>query len=175
MTRAQLEHLIRAAGAITGSNPILVLGSQSILGRFPSPPPELAVSMEADLCPLDAPEAADVISGSIGEITVFQDTFGYYAHGLPPDACVLPDGWRTRLVAIESPATRGYTGLCLDPADLACAKLVAGRPKDLDFVAGLVRHSLVDPDGVRTRIGLLPRPEDRTRAEGMLALCLRPR
>jgi len=35
MTRAQLEHIVRAAGSITDESVILVLGSQSILGRFP--------------------------------------------------------------------------------------------------------------------------------------------
>ena len=35
MTRAQLEHIVRAAGAITDESVILVLGSQSILGAFP--------------------------------------------------------------------------------------------------------------------------------------------
>ena len=38
MTRAQLEHIVRAAGAITDESVILVLGSQSILGAFPAVP-----------------------------------------------------------------------------------------------------------------------------------------
>ena len=83
MTRDQLEHVVRAAGAITNESVILVLGSQSILGAFPAAPPPLDASREADLCPMHAPEKADLISGAIGEISQFDSTFGYYAHGLP--------------------------------------------------------------------------------------------
>lgn len=162
MTLRQLEHIIRAAGSITDENVILVLGSQSILGSVSSPPPELIVSMEADVCPQDAPEKADLISGAIGEISYFQDTFGYYAHGLPPDACALPRGWENRLVPVQNENTRGVTGLCLDPVDLACAKLAAGREKDLDFVAALVRAGIVTRADIEFRLADL---EDRTLQE----------
>ena len=83
MTREQLEHIVRAAGAIADEQKILVLGSQSILGSFPQPPEKLTVSREADVCPLRDPSKADLISGAIGEISQFDSTFGYYAHGLP--------------------------------------------------------------------------------------------
>jgi hypothetical protein len=139
----QLEHLIRAAGAITNENLILVIGSQSILAKYPDPPNPLGVSMEADMCPLNAPEKADEISGAIGEITLFQSTHGYYAHGLPPSACPLPEGWQGRLIRHENANTRGYVGMCLHPDDLACSKLAAGRPKDIDFVAAMLGHKLV--------------------------------
>lgn len=48
MNRSQLEHVIRAAAAISGDSDIVVIGSQSVLGQFASPPPELCVSMEAN-------------------------------------------------------------------------------------------------------------------------------
>ena len=92
MTRAQLEHIVRAAGAITDEPEILVVGSQAILGTYPNPPPPLDVSREADVCPLKAPEKADLISGAIGEVSQFDATFGYYAHRLPPESCPLPNG-----------------------------------------------------------------------------------
>lgn len=38
MKRADLEHIIRAAGAIAETTELVVLGSQSILGLYPSPP-----------------------------------------------------------------------------------------------------------------------------------------
>ena len=41
MKRHELEHLIRAAGAITGSDEIIVIGSQAILGARPDAPPSL--------------------------------------------------------------------------------------------------------------------------------------
>jgi hypothetical protein len=47
VTRAQLEHLIRAAATIADDNEIVVIGSQAVLGQFPQAPPELLVSVEA--------------------------------------------------------------------------------------------------------------------------------
>lgn len=161
----QLEHIIRAAAAITNENPILVLGSQSILARFPNPPHPLGLSMEADVCPLNAPEKADEISGAIGEITVFQSTHGYYAHGLPPEACPLPNGWRDRLVVHQNENTRGYTALCLHPDDLACSKLAAGRDKDIDFVATMLAHGLVFAPRLEELVALLPELKHRLNAQ----------
>lgn len=38
MTRAELEHIIRAAGTIANCDDIVVIGSQAILGSFPMLP-----------------------------------------------------------------------------------------------------------------------------------------
>ena len=164
MTRAQLEHVIRAAGAITDEQAILVLGSQAILGAFPTPPAPLDVSREADVCPWKAPDKADLISGAIGEVSQFDSTFGYYAHGLPPESCPLPTDWQSRLVSFQNENTRGVTALCLHPLDIACSKLVAGRPKDVEFVAAMLVHRMIDRAALVSHIGQLPESEQRERA-----------
>lgn len=143
MRRADLEHIIRAAGSIADAQQLVIIGSQAILGRFPDAPAELTVSAEADIYPLDAPERADLIDGSIGEKSPFHETFGYYAHGVSPETAVLPGNWRGRLVPVQNENTRGIVGHCLSPVDLAISKLAAGREKDLCFVTGLLRHGLV--------------------------------
>ena len=51
MTRAQLEHIIRAAGVIADTQDLVVIGSQAVLGQFPGAPPERLVSNEADVFP----------------------------------------------------------------------------------------------------------------------------
>ena len=38
MKRSQLEHIIRAAGAIVNLRDIVVIGSQAVLGQFPNAP-----------------------------------------------------------------------------------------------------------------------------------------
>jgi hypothetical protein len=48
MTRAQLEHLIRAAATIADDREIVVIGSQAVLGQFPNAPPDLVVSVAAE-------------------------------------------------------------------------------------------------------------------------------
>ena len=73
----QLEHIIRAAAGITGADRFVIIGSQAILGQFPNPPPELLVSMEADIFSFRGASDGDLIDGSIGEGSPFHQTFGY--------------------------------------------------------------------------------------------------
>jgi hypothetical protein len=56
MNRNNLEHLIRAAGEVTGEYEFVIVGSQSILGPIPHPQAELTMSMEADIYPMNAEE-----------------------------------------------------------------------------------------------------------------------
>ncbi len=156
MNRTQLEHVIRAAAAITGADEFVVIGSQAILAQHPDPPQELLVSVEADLFSTRNPGDAELIDGSIGEASPFHRTFGYYAHGVGEQTAVLPEGWRERLVPLKSPGTGGATGLCVEAHDLAVSKLIAGRPKDLDYIATMLLHRIVDPDVIRQRIKRTP-------------------
>lgn len=142
MTRSELEHVIRAAGAIADDREIVVIGSQSVLGQFPDAPPALLVSMEADVYPRNRPERADLIDGAIGEGSHFHEQFGYYAQGVGEATAILPDGWRDRLVRVMSTNTGGSTGLCLEVHDLAISKYAAGREKDLAFTAVLARYRM---------------------------------
>ncbi|MCP5522638.1 MAG: hypothetical protein H7A46_13940 [Verrucomicrobiales bacterium] len=152
MQRQQLEHIIRAAAGITGADRFVIVGSQAVLGQFPQAPEELLASIEADVFSLRDPADSDLIDGSIGEGSPFHQTFGYYAHGVGADTAVLPSGWEERLVQVQNENTGGGAGLCLEVHDLAVSKLVAGRDKDLRFVAGLLRHRLANRETVRGRL-----------------------
>lgn len=156
MRRDELEHVIRAAAAITGEAEIVVVGAAALLGAVPVPPVELAQTLEADVYPRHRPELAELIDGAIGELSSFHETFRYYAHGVGPETAVLPGGWEGRLVKVQNENTRYYVGHCLEPHDLAASKLVAGREKDRVFVAGLIRHGIVAPVRLLERIALLP-------------------
>lgn len=144
MTREQLEHLIRAASVIADDPEIVVIGSQAILGQFPQAPAPMRVSMEADLFPLNHPERSDVIEGSIGELSPFHETFGYYAEAVGEKTAILPQGWKERLVVIQNENTRGARGLCLEVHDLLVAKAIAGREKDLSFLSEAAKHQMAD-------------------------------
>jgi hypothetical protein len=122
MRRSQLEHIIRAASSITGERDIVILGSQAILGQLPNAPDELLRSMEADVVPRNRPELSDLIDGSIGELSPFHHTFGYYAHGVGGETAVLSAGWKERLVPIANENTGGATGWCLEIHDLLLSK-----------------------------------------------------
>jgi hypothetical protein len=144
VTREQLEHIIRAASTIADDDDLIIVGSQSILGQFPSAPASLLVSVEADVYPRNHPERADLIDGSLGELSPFHETFGYYAQGVEPGTAILPAGWEQRLVPLRSERTRGATGWCLEIHDLVLSKYVAGREKDAVFIGEALRHRLVD-------------------------------
>lgn len=144
MTRSDLEHIIRAAGAIAKDAEIVIIGSQSILGQFPRAPDALLVSAEADVFPRNHPDRADLIDVQIGEGSSFHQEFGYYAQGVGDRTATLPSGWRERLVRIENPNTNGIAGLCLEVNDLAISKYIAGREKDLEFTRELARHQMSD-------------------------------
>ncbi len=149
MNRLQLEHVIRAAATISEDDEIVVIGSQAILGRYPDAPEELCLSADADLYPRNHPDRADLIDGSIGELSPFHETYGYYAQGVGPRTALLPAGWEERLVRVE---TEAGAGLCLDPHDLVISKYAAAREKDRDYVRAALRHGLVEEETLLQRL-----------------------
>ena len=172
MKRKELEHLIRAAAAITDQYEIMIVGSQSILGAVPNAPESLLVSMEADVYPMHRPDLADLIDGAIGELSPFEEQFGYYAQGVGPETAVLPAGWESRLVRIQNQNTDLKIGYCLEPHDLAASKLVAGRDKDWPFVKELILHRIVGASLLQERIELLPIPDEhKARLKRWISAC----
>ncbi|MBV9494860.1 MAG: hypothetical protein JOZ54_11490 [Acidobacteria bacterium] len=146
-----MEHILRAAGAITGRKEWVIVGSQAILGAVPNAPAEITVSEELDLYAPGDERASDLIDGSIGERSPFHETFGYYAHGVGAETAMLPKRWRARAVQIHSEATQGVVGICPDPSDLAISKLAAWREKDCEFIDALLRHRIVTADEIEAR------------------------
>lgn len=157
MNRQQFEHVVRAASGITGTTNWIVIGSQSILGSVPTPPPELTLSMELDLYTLRAtipgdPSDAEVVEGTIGRDSIFHTTHGYFADGVDATTATLPSGWNARLIPTTGPDMPGAVAECLEPHDLAVSKLVAGRDKDLVFIRGMLRHGIVSEAVLRERL-----------------------
>ena len=154
MNRAQFEHAVRAAGAILGLDEVLVIGSQAIHGSVDEQIPEAERSIEVDISAVEDDDGsrADLIDGSIGELSMFQEAFGYYAQGVTPDTAVLPSGWRRRLVSYESRATNGVRALCLEIHDLWISKAIANRAKDREFCRALLERELVDREILKQRL-----------------------
>jgi hypothetical protein len=155
MNRAALEHILRAAAAVADERDIVVIGSQAVLGQFPDAPDALLASIEADVFPRDAPDKSLLIDGAIGELSMFHQSFGYYAHGVDDTTATLPAGWVDRLVPIHNENTGGATGWCLEIHDLALSKLVAGREKDMDFLRVLLCERMAAPPVLRERLSAL--------------------
>jgi hypothetical protein len=103
-------------------------------------PIEATRSIEVDIAlPSDRDGSrADLVDGAIGELSRFQVTFGYYPHGIGLGTVVLPDGWRDRLVTLDTPVTAPGRALCLEPHDVVASKLAAWRPKDREYASALL-------------------------------------
>jgi hypothetical protein len=155
LKRIEFEHAVRAAAAVLGVDEVLVIGSQALHGSVAGDLPEEALrSVEVDVAALEDPEGrkADLIDGAIGEASMFHATFGYYAQGVEAVTAVLPEGWQDRLVRFETPGTRGVVAWCLEPHDLWISKMIAGRPKDLEFGRALLERGMVEPKELKGRL-----------------------
>lgn len=166
MKRIEFEHTIRAAGAILGVKKLLVIGSQAVHASVDFEIESAERSIEADISALkdDDGSKADLIDGSIGELSVFQETFGYYAQGVTPKTAVLPRGWRKRLVPFRSPRTHGVTAFCLELHDLWISKAIAGRPKHRELCRSLLQLKLVRPKILQARLRGVPKLREETRS-----------
>ena len=171
MKRSDLEHILRASKGVTGETEFIVIGSQAILGAWPDAPRILRQSMEADIYPLHRPELAIEIEGSLGRYSQFAQTFGYFADGVGPETALLAPGWEQRLVRVENENTGGAIGWCLDSHDLAISKMAARREKDVQFVAALLRHNLVQRSTLEKLIDLVADDQIRERLSEALAIC----
>jgi hypothetical protein len=49
MKKQQVDHVLRAAGEITGEKQFIIIGSQSLHGKYPDVPDEILLSAEVDL------------------------------------------------------------------------------------------------------------------------------
>mgnify|MGYP001605248801 CR=1 FL=1 len=173
MKRSEFDHAVRAAAAVLDTNEILVIGSQAIHASIDTnPPPEAERSVEVDIVPIDDSDGrlADLLDGSIGEASMFHESFGYYAQGVSETTAVLPEGWRERLIRYETPATNRTVAWCLDPHDLWISKAIAGRQKDIEFCEALLVHGVVSEAILIERLGGVTRiiPSIRQRVEGMI-------
>lgn len=142
MKKQQLDHVLRAAGRITGEKQFLIIGSQSLHGKCPDLPDEIVRSAEVDLIAGNNVNRTEWLN-AIGQDSQFHETFGYYADPVDETTATLPKGWKGRLVNLPPGDTDGVQGLCLDPHDLAIAKYVARREKDLIFTRELARREIV--------------------------------
>jgi hypothetical protein len=142
MKKHQLDHVLRAAGRITGEKRFLIIGSQSLHGKYPDLPDDIVQSAEVDLIAKGDATRTEWLN-AIGQDSPFHEQFGYYADPVDEQTAILPRGWKGRLVHLPPGDTDGVHALCREPHDLAIAKYVARREKDLAFNRALARRGIV--------------------------------
>jgi hypothetical protein len=143
MKKHELDHILRAAGRITGEKQFVIVGSQALHGRYPDLPDSICASAEADIIAKNLPNRTEWLN-AIGADSPFHETYGYYADPVDEQVATLPKGWRGRLVNLPAGDTEGVSALCLEPHDLAIAKYVAAREKDRVFTRELAKRKLLD-------------------------------
>jgi hypothetical protein len=159
VNREQLAHVLRAAADIVPGADIVVVGSQAVLATRDEAelPIEATRSIEVDLAFFDDPDEAkaDAIDGSIGELSRFHETFGYYGQGVSLTTPVLPEGWTKRLIRLQSPHPAASVR-ALEVYDCAVSKLVAFREKDREFAAALISAGVIEAQLIARRVDALP-------------------
>jgi hypothetical protein len=172
MKKSQLEHILRAASRIVEENEFIIIGSQSLHGKYPDIADDILVSREVDLLVKKSVAKTEFLN-VIGMDSPFHEEFGYYADPVDANTAVLPKNWRNRLVhlKLEQQELKVY---CLEPHDLAIAKLAAGREKDQVFICALLRMDLLKAETLALRLKETKVPPERMRAmEHLLGKLLR--
>ncbi len=169
MKKHEVDHVLRAAGRINGEKQFVIIGSQSLHGRHPDLPDHIMLSVEVDLIANRHADRTEWLN-AIGVYSKFHDSFGYYADPVDENTAVLPRGWKGRLVNLAPGDTEGVRGLCLDPHDLAIAKYVARRDKDIIFNRELVRRAVLGEAQLLSLLDKTPVDEQaRQRIRGFIA------
>src|SRR6267154_3917690 len=159
MKKQQVDHVLRAAGRSTGEKQFIIIGSQSLHGKYPDIADEILTSFEVDLVASKNADRTEWLN-VIGVDSPFHESFGYYADPVDNNTATLPKGWKGRLVNLPPGDTDGVRGLCLDPHDLAIAKYVARREKDLIFTRELAQRGIVSQERLLSLLDQTPVDED---------------
>jgi len=142
VTLEQFDHICRAAAAVAGIKKVYVFGANAIIpwlapAGHSIPLPDFVPSRELDISVGD--EKMDtLIDGSIGELSVFDQTFSVYAHGVSLSAFQAPANWQKRAGKRTEPVNQVEI-IVPHPHDLIVSKLAVGRPKDFAFAAVAAR------------------------------------
>jgi hypothetical protein len=159
MKKRQVDHVLRAAGRITGEKQFIIIGSQSLHGKHPDVADDIVRSAEVNLIAKRDASRTEWLN-VIGQDSKFHEQFGYYADPVDETTATLPKGWKGRLVNLPAGDTGGVVGLCLDPHDLAIAKYVAGREKDGVFTRELASRGIVSNDRLLALLDQTPISEE---------------
>jgi hypothetical protein len=169
MKKQQVDHALRAAGRITGEKQFIIIGSQSLHGKYPDVADEILTSFEVDLIATKDTDRAAWLN-VIGVDSAFHESFGFYVDPVDEKTATLPKGWKGRLVNLPAGDTGGVKGLCLEPHDLAIAKYVAAREKDLAFTRELARRRMVSREKLLSLLEQTPIDEPlRVRIRELIA------
>ena len=158
MRREQLLSVLRETARVVGRAEIVVIGSQAMHAVVDDVPADVTISLECDVLFEDGDAAIVEVREQLGEGTPFHEREGVYVDAVPPGIPLLTEGWRDRLRELR---VGDVVARCLEPHDLAVAKLAAGRLKDYELIAALIDRGIVQTQTVEARISTFPEPRQR--------------
>ena len=132
-----------AVSAATGERRLIVVGSQSVHGQVKFVPEIVLRSIEVDIYISPATPASKLIDSQFGPDSAYCVANGVYADTLGPGIVAPPPGWEECLVPIAG-ETGTATHWSLEKHDAAATKLIAGRDKDMTFIASLIDAEAID-------------------------------
>lgn len=152
----------------------IVIGSQSLHGKFPDLADTILYSREVDVILPNKAKLGNWLVEVVGPGTPFEADRGYYIdHVVPRDGLpVLASGWEAR--ALREPilfdgGVEGHVSY-LSPEDMALSKLAAGRDKDFVFLGQLVEAGYIKIAEIEALIPLIPVPHRDRVLDGMSRL-----
>ena len=156
LRKAAIAHLLRAAAGVSGRELFVIVGTGAVIAQLKTVPLDLMETREIDIYVPDDPEAdgiSDLIDGTIGEGSPFDETFGYYAHGVGARTACLPDDWAARSVRYDGSLLRGVVCLCPEVNDIALSKLCAWREKDRTWLEAGIATGVLSLTAMKMRAG----------------------
>jgi hypothetical protein len=147
-------HICRAVLEITKAREVIVFGFNAIIPWLKDkdmdelPVDKGVVSRELDVT-VGNEELDTLIDATLGEGSMFDKTYHYYAHGTGLEGCIIPKDWRLRANNITHKET-GAVIFVPHPHDILVSKLVAGREKDFEFAKALQKIFPASPEYLET-------------------------
>lgn len=147
LRRPQIDHILRAAAAVTNHARFVVVGSGAVIIASRKPvPASMMMTDEIDLYSdgvADHEPLGDLIDGTIGQGSMFHRTFHYYGDGVGPETAIMPLDWRGRSTEYHGAEAPGVVAICPDPHDVALAKLCAWREKDIQWLRDALAAGII--------------------------------
>lgn len=148
-----LKHLSAVVAALAPGSSILIFGSSSAFASHPKLAETVSMyqnTQDADFVPDPMDEMLfEYLRDTLGKESRFFQVFGYYADINGPRAFdYFPAGFRDRLVPLPGVANV----FALEPNDMAVAKLIAAREKDIHLLSILLAQGCLNEAAIRTRL-----------------------
>lgn len=157
----KVDHILRAAGEVTGRSRFVLIGSAAVFAWRQIVPEDMTATREVDLfaCDVDPQEADRIaveLDGSLGQASQFDQSFGFYCDGVGPETAILPTDWEDRSIEYSNAKTGGVTAIVPHLNDIAISKLCAGREEDFDWLGAALAADIIDLEEMRRLFARLP-------------------